>query len=103
MDRCTPPFTHWLAWNLPSRLDGVPEGVEVAPLGGVEGTNDYGDVGYGGPRPPSGVHRYFFLVLALDAPLALERGARVDRFWGVVEGHVVAWGETMGTYQADAR
>ncbi|HVL47261.1 MAG TPA: YbhB/YbcL family Raf kinase inhibitor-like protein [Candidatus Thermoplasmatota archaeon] len=90
-------FTHWVAWNLPADLDALPEGADVTALGGLEGRNDFADVGYRGPCPPSGTHRYFFKVYALDALLDLPRGARRSTFEDAIAGHVLAWGETMGT------
>ncbi|GIW05043.1 MAG: hypothetical protein KatS3mg059_1663 [Thermomicrobiales bacterium] len=71
-------FTHWLVYGLPPRTTGLPEGVppgETVPGGGRQGRNDFGRLGYGGPCPPSGSHRYVFTVYALDAPLNLPPGA----------------------------
>jgi hypothetical protein len=84
-------FTHWLAWNIEP---GVPE-VKTAsvPSGAVQGRNDFGKIGYGGPCPPSGVHRYVFRVLALDRKLDLRAGAKRGEFDRAVAGHVIAQGE----------
>jgi Raf kinase inhibitor-like YbhB/YbcL family protein len=89
-------FTHWLAWNISPRTDGVPE--DVAGDGIVLGTNDFGTIGYAGPCPDSGVHRYRFRILALDTVLPLGPGAGRGEVNLAVEGHVIAWGELQGTY-----
>lgn len=91
-------FTHWLVWNLPPRERGVAKGAHVRSVGAEEGTNDFGVVGWRGPKPPGGTHRYFFRVIALDDELDLDEGARAKDVWGAIAPHVLAWGETMGTF-----
>lgn len=88
-------WTHWTAWDLPPTATRLREG-EPAP--GVEGLTSAGEVGYHGPCPPSGTHRYVFRVFALDAKLGLPRGAGVEDVWAALERRVVAWGELMGTF-----
>jgi Raf kinase inhibitor-like YbhB/YbcL family protein len=88
-------FTHWLVWNIPPQTNSIGEG--SAPKG-VHGANDFGKSGYGGPCPPSGVHRYSFKVFALDRELALPSGAKRSELDAVMKGHVVAQGELMGRY-----
>jgi len=66
--------------------------------GGLQGKNDFGKIGYGGPCPPSGTHRYFFKLYALDAELDLKPGATKSDLLKAMEGHVVAQGELVGTY-----
>ena len=69
-------FVHWIAWNLPPELGGLAEGASgTLPSGGLEGRNDFGRTGWGGPCPPSGTHRYVFTLTALSSPLALPGGA----------------------------
>ncbi len=87
-------FTHWLAWNIDPALHAI--GEKSAPAGAGEGTNDFGNLGYGGPCPPSGTHRYFFRVLALDRKLELKRGARRAQLDQALAGHVLARGALMG-------
>ena len=66
--------------------------------GGTQGLSDFGKVGYGGPCPPGGTHRYYFKVYALDAMLNLEPGATKKELLQAMEGHVLAEGALMGTY-----
>jgi Raf kinase inhibitor-like YbhB/YbcL family protein len=88
-------FIHWL-------LVATPEGGETTLTGGsgVEGRNDFGQIGYGGPCPPRGhgVHRYFIMVLALDEKPELREGFSLSQLLDAVKGHVIAWGYSMGTY-----
>jgi Raf kinase inhibitor-like YbhB/YbcL family protein len=88
-------FTHWLVWNIPPQTSAVGEG--SAPKG-VQGTNDFGKSGYGGPCPPSGTHRYYFKIFALDCELDLLFGAKRGQLDAAMKGHVVAQGELMGRY-----
>lgn len=88
-------FTHWLVWNIPPQTNSIPEG--IAPKG-VHGANDFGKSGYGAPCPPSGAHRYYFRVFALDRELDLQSGAKRSRVNAAMKGHVIAQGELMGRY-----
>ena len=88
-------FTHWLVWNIPPQTSSVREG--SAPKG-VQGTNDFGKSGYGGPCPPSGTHRYYFKVFALDRELDLPFGAKRGQLDAAMKGHVVAQGDLIGRY-----
>jgi hypothetical protein len=88
-------FTHWAVWNISPQTNTVPEG--SAPKG-VQGTNDFDRSGYGGPCPPSGTHRYYFKVFALDGELNLPSGAKRSQLDTAMKGHVVAQGELMGRY-----
>src|SRR5262249_6574786 len=88
-------FTHWLVWNIPSQTNSIAEG--SAPKG-VHGTNDFGKSGYGAPCPPSGTHRYYFRVFALDRELDLRSGAKRSELDAAMKGHVIAQGELVGRY-----
>ena len=88
-------FTHWTAWNISPQTSTVAEGSMPK---GVHGTNDFGKSGYGGPCPPSGMHRYYFKILALDRELDLPAGARRGQLDAAMKGHVIAQGELMGRY-----
>src|SRR5205807_4959727 len=88
-------FTHWLVWNIDPQTNSIGEG--SAPKG-LQGTNDFGKSGYGAPCPPSGVHRYYFRVFALDRELDLRSGAKRSQLDAAMKGHVIAQGELIGRY-----
>ncbi|MGZ8551935.1 MAG: YbhB/YbcL family Raf kinase inhibitor-like protein [Chitinophagaceae bacterium] len=87
-------FDHWLVWNI---SPNEPIAEQANP--GISGTNDFGKTGYGGPCPPSGVHRYYFKVYALDTKLDLLPGADKTSLLEAMNGHILAEGEIMGLYQ----
>ena len=89
-------FTHWLVWNIDPKTTQIAEG--SVPSGAVQGKNDFGDIGYGGPQPPSGTHRYYFKIFALDQTLDLKSGAKRREVDAAMRGHVIAQGESMGRY-----
>ena len=89
-------FTHWLVWNIDPKTTEIPE--RGTPKGAVQGTNDYPSLGYGGPQPPSGTHRYYFKIFALDQTLDLRSGAKRQELDKAMSGHVIAQGELMGRY-----
>lgn len=94
-------FVHWVYYDIPSSTTSLPEAVpngERPTPGGAQGTNGFGDIGYGGPCPPGGTHRYFFKIYALDIELALAPGATKQDVLDAVEGHALAQGTLMGTY-----
>src|SRR5207247_4869435 len=82
-------FTHWAVWNISPQNTTIGEGTTPK---GVQGTNDFGKSGYGGPCPPSGTHRYYFKVLALDREVDLPVGAKRRQLDSAVKGHVVGEG-----------
>lgn len=88
-------FTHWLVWNILPQSNSIAEG--SAPKG-LQGTNDFGKSGYGAPCPPSGMHRYYFRVFALDRELDLRSGAKRNQLDAAMKGHVIAQGELIGRY-----
>jgi Raf kinase inhibitor-like YbhB/YbcL family protein len=92
------PFVHWLVWNIPPAVTRLAEG--EAPTGASQGRNGFGDLGYGGPQPPSGTHHYRFQVFALDAPLRLAAGSERDPLTTAMRGHVIASGELVGLFSA---
>ncbi len=89
-------FTHWLVWNIDPGTTQIAE--KSVPKGAVEGTNDYPTAGYGGPQPPSGTHRYYFKIFALDKTLDLRAGARRKELDEAMKGHVIAEGQYMGRF-----
>ena len=96
-------WVHWVLFNIPGNATvidvGLPADAEL-PDGSQQGTNSWGRVGYGGPCPPSGVHRYVFKLYALDAPLALDERATKEEVLAAMEGHILMETELMGTYSA---
>ncbi len=92
-------FTHWIVFDLPGTTLGLAEGADVAVLGAAEGTNGFGRAAWGGPCPPRReMHRYFFHVYALDAPLAARPGASRDAVDAAMNQHVLAEGTLTGTF-----
>lgn len=91
-------FTHWILFNVSPRTKEIHE--DAPPVMATQGRNDYGDIGYGGPKPPSGEHRYFFKLYALDSVLSLARGARRKEIDEAIEGHILDEAELMGRYAA---
>ena len=90
-------FTHWMVAGIDAATTGTGEG--AVPAGAVEGENDFGDNGYGGPDPPGGDrHRYAFELVALDAPTGLEEGFSRDDLDRALEGHVLARAEYAGFF-----
>jgi Raf kinase inhibitor-like YbhB/YbcL family protein len=89
-------FTHWLVWNIDPKTTEITEG--SVPQGGVQGTNDFPSQHYDGPQPPSGTHRYFFKVFALDKTLDLKAGAKRREVDAAMKGHIMAQGQLMGKY-----
>ncbi|KPJ85015.1 hypothetical protein AMJ57_04760 [Parcubacteria bacterium SG8_24] len=89
-------WVHWTVWNISPEVGEVAEG-EV-PAEGIEGITSFGRAGYGGPCPPSGEHRYFFRLYALDTLLDLAGSADIGELEAAMEGHVLDSAETMGVY-----
>lgn len=95
-------WVHWVLYNLPPKVTELPAGIAASELlakGCVLGKTDFGSVGYGGPCPPRGVHRYFFKIYALDQKLSLETGKTKSELLQAMKGHVLAEGQLMGTYE----
>lgn len=91
-------FYHWLVWNIAPN-----EPITEKSVPGIIGTNSFGKFGYGGPCPPSGTHRYFFKVYALDTELDLQAEADIDVLHQAMQGHVIAEGELMGLYHKGSK
>ena len=95
-------WVHWVLYNLPGDRIGLVENVpttEKVPGDGLQGTNDFQKIGYGGPCPPSGTHHYFFKLYALDGELSLKGGATKAEVLKAMEGQIVAQTQLMGTYR----
>jgi len=94
-------WVHWVLFNLPGDISDLPENIppeRELESGAKQGTNDFGRIGYGGPCPPGGTHRYYFKLYALDAELDLEAGAKKPQLLEAMEGHILAEGQLMGKY-----
>lgn len=94
-------FTHWLVYNLPASARGLAAGIAPEPElpnRARHGKNDFGELGYGGPCPPNQTHRYIFRLYAVDQRFALAPGASYAEVAKLLKGHVLAFGELMGTY-----
>jgi Raf kinase inhibitor-like YbhB/YbcL family protein len=89
-------FTHWLVWNIDPKTTEIAE--NSVPKGAIQGTNDFPGRGYDGPQPPSGTHRYYFKIFALDRMLDLKAGAKRREVDTAMRGHVIAQGELMGRF-----
>ena len=96
-------FTHWVLFNIPGNIRQLGEGVPVQERlqnGALQGRNDYGKIGWGGPCPPRGpAHRYSFTIYALDKPLDLKPGVSKKQLLDAMKGHILAQGQLIGTYQ----
>ena len=96
-------FTHWLIWNIPPK-DIIPKAIAKSatlkePFRALQGTNDFGEIGYAGPCPPPGKpHRYFFRAFGLDRMLNLPAGATVADLQKAMQGHVLQKGEAVATF-----
>ena len=92
-------WIHWTAWNIDPKTEQIAEG--TVPSGAVQGLTSFGEVGYGGPCPPSGTHRYFFKLYALDNTLELPYQAGKEDIEKVMVGHILAQAELIGTYSKE--
>jgi len=95
-------WVHWVIFNIPPDTTGLSENIppeRVLESGARQGRNDFGNIGYGGPCPPRGTHRYYFKLYALDKKVDLEPGATKDELLKAMEGHILAEGRLMGRYK----
>jgi len=94
-------WVHWVLFNLPATVNNLPEDippVQTMENGAKQGMNDFRKIGYGGPCPPGGTHRYYFKIYALDTEIDLEAGATKPEVLRAMEGHILAQGQLMGRY-----
>ncbi|WP_222918702.1 YbhB/YbcL family Raf kinase inhibitor-like protein [Natrinema sp. SYSU A 869] len=91
-------WDHWVVWNIPPATATIPEDWDADDA--IEGTNDYGDHGYGGPNPPDREHTYRFELFALDTTLDLGTDASADDLESAVEGQALERAQLEGTYPA---
>jgi Raf kinase inhibitor-like YbhB/YbcL family protein len=94
-------WVHWVIFNIPPTTTELPENVptkDSLPNGAIQGKNDSRDIGYDGPSPPSGTHRYYFKLYALDTMLKLSAGITKSELLKAMEGHIMAQAQLMGKY-----
>lgn len=99
-------WVHWVFWNIPSTTTNLSEGVKPLaqlPDGSMQGINDSKNHGYDSPCPPSGTHRYFFKLYALDAMLSLDAKSTKRALESAMKGHVLAEAILMGNYSRKKR
>lgn len=90
-------WVHWVVWNIPPETREIAE--DHVPGNSVQGKNDWKRNGYGGPCPPSGVHRYFFKLYALDTRLNLGIGTTKPELEAAMKGHILSKAELIGLYK----
>jgi len=94
-------WVHWVVFNIPASANKLNEKIsshKVLEDGTAQGNNDFRKIGYGGPCPPGGIHRYFFKIYALDKRVELAPGAIKKELIKEMEGHILAEGKLMGKY-----
>lgn len=94
-------WVHWVYYDIPEETKSLPENIaarEHTANGGKQGTNDFHKIGYGGPCPPGGTHRYYFKLYALDIMLNLAPGATKNQLLKEIENHVLSEAQLMGKY-----
>jgi Raf kinase inhibitor-like YbhB/YbcL family protein len=98
-------WAHWVVVNIPPQVKSLGEGLAPeatlrleAGLTAQQGKNGFGKLGYGGPCPPGGTHRYFFRLYALDATFELGPGPTRGHVFKAITGHILAEGRLMGKY-----
>jgi len=92
-------FTHWIVYDMSPGTMQIVDG--NMPLTGKCAINDFGNAKYDGPAPPSGMHRYFFKLYALDTTLNLAEGAKKQDVLDAMEGHIIETAEIVGTYASN--
>ena len=99
-------FVHWVLYALPGSATELPERLPTTPrleIGARQGKNSAGKVGYMGPCPPGGTHRYFFTLYALDGVPELPAEPSKEQLLAAIRSHILADAQTMGTYQRSGR
>ena len=95
-------WVHWVLFNLPGETKELAEHIppdKTLTNGARQGANDFRKIGYGGPCPPGGTHRYFFKIYALDTQFDLPPGAKKAELLKAMQGHILGQGQLMGKYK----
>ncbi len=95
-------FVHWLVYNIQpgtTQLEEHQPATPELPNGARQGVNGFGDLSYGGPQPPSGTHRYFFHLYAVDTDVDVPAGLTRQELDGAIEGHIIEEAQLNGRYQ----
>ena len=95
-------WVHWVIFDIPPHITEFPEGIppkKILENGIKQGKNDFGKIGYGGPCPPGGTHRYYFKLYALNKKLTLEPGVTKDELLEAMKECILAQGQLMGKYK----
>jgi hypothetical protein len=95
-DAASGTWVHWTVWNIDPKIKEI-KGKSV-PAGSVQGATSSGSFGYGGPCPPTGIHRYFFKLYALDAKIDLSSDAKVGDLMRTINGLIIDEAELIGLY-----
>ena len=91
-------WTHWVLFNIPAKINQLAVGATI-PAEAISSKNSWGGTGYQGPCPPSGVHRYFFKLYALDSMLNLNESATKEEVEQAMQGHIIDSSELIGLYK----
>src|SRR5438445_7987594 len=89
-------FNHWLLFNMDPKIRDIKE--DCVPVMATQGRNDFGEVEYDGPKPPSGEHRYFFKAFALDSVMPLGRGSKREQWEAEMKDQILDRTTWMGKY-----
>jgi Raf kinase inhibitor-like YbhB/YbcL family protein len=95
-------WVHWVLYNLPADKTELPQAFpadDKLPDGTRQGITDFGKTGYGGPCPPSGTHRYYFKIYALNTVIESSEVLNKKSLLKKMEGHILAQGQLMGKYK----
>ena len=95
-------WVHWVFYDIPGSVSELPENVpgqKNPKTGGAQGVNDFRKIGYGGPCPPGGTHRYYVTLSALDKEIGMAPGASKQQVSAAMKGHVLAEAQLMGRYR----
>ncbi len=89
-------WVHWVVWNINPKTSDITE--SSIPKDAVEGTTDFGEIGYGGPAPPDKRHAYVFKMYALNSKLSLQKGSNKKQVEDAMRDHILAQTSLLGTF-----